>query len=455
MTHAPRIGLVLDHPQRDMTGLLLVALELSRAGASVVILPSYLSWLGAAMTGVDAVMFNFARRGNLQAMHWLARQDKDIFVLDTEGYLSADRHKMLLCALSELNVGNLLQGYFVWGEASKATIAQADPVLGAKIVVSGCPRFDMFAPRWRGMLTWDRRDYILINPNFNSVNPLRRDPEAERQTMRAGGWEPSYLDRFLADMRAGFASFLELCKALPQRMPHRQFVVRPHPFEWAEPYREATAGLPNVHVNTEGEVFPVLANAARLIHLNCNTSVETRMLGGRPIQAGFLNTELLRKHLPLYTGVSVTADSLDELCRMLDDDGYLAAKDDSTGIHERWIQPAFGPCDGYAARRVAEALLARCRPRGQRGIEGTSPRESTRAKAARLLRVGLGGLLGTAAIAELRAWRVPRRRAKQFTAEGIRAALTALATHSGQPAPAVRTLRSPWTAMPMAAVLIE
>jgi hypothetical protein len=63
-------------------------------------------------------------------------------------------------------------------------------------------------------------------------------------------------------------------------------------------------------------------------------------------------------------------------------------------------------------------------------------------------------VLGTAAVAEVRARRVPRRRAKHFTADQIRTAIEALAAHIGEPPPKVRTRRSPWTAMPMAAVQI-
>lgn len=450
-----RVGLVLDHPQRDMTGILLLALELARAGATVVVLPSYLSWIGAALTKVDAVVYNYARKSNFKVLQWLAQRDKDLFILDTEGYLSSDRHKMLLDAIRPLGLGRWLQGYFVWGPASGEAIAKTDPELGLKVVVSGCPRFDLLSPRWRDMLRYERDGYILINTNFNSVNPLRRDPMRERQTMIAAGWEPSYLDQFLADMRAGFAGFLELCSTLPKLLPHRQFIVRPHPFEWTEPYLKATAGLANVYVNTDGEVSPVLHNAARVIHLNCNTSVEARLLGGRPIQVGFLNTEFLRTHLPLYTGVSVIADSLGELCRMLDDDEYLATKDDGTGIEERWIRPAFHVSDGYAARRVAQALLERCRPKSQRSVESPAVRESAEKVTGRLLRLSLCGVFGTAAIAELRARLEPRRRAKEFTAAGIRTIIEALCEHSGETPPKVRALRSPWTAMPLAAVEIS
>jgi surface carbohydrate biosynthesis protein len=449
-----RIGLVMDHPQRDLTGVVLLALELAEAGAKAVILPQYMSWISAYLSKVDAVVYNYARRDNIGLFQWLARQGKDIFVLDTEGYLSSDRHKMLLDAIHSLDLGNWLEGYFVWGPASGQAIAKADPRLAAKVVVTGCPRFDLLSPRWRGMLSYEHKDYILINTNFNSVNPLRRDLERERKSMLLGGWEPAYLDQFLTDMRRAFEGFLELCATLPKRLPHRQFIVRPHPFEWPEPYLQATAGLPNVHVNTTGEVPAVLRNASRIVHLNCNTSVETRMLGAVPIQAGFLNTDFLRTHLPLYTGVSVIAESLDELCRMLDDEAHLAAKDNQSGIAERWIHPSFHLCDGFAARRAAQEILRRCREPDMAKAVAPAPRRSPRQELIRNLRVALCGVLGTAAVEDVRAMKEPRRRAKQFSAEQLRALVGQLSAHASRPAPPVRRLRSPWTWAPMTAVQI-
>lgn len=452
--NGPRIGLVMDHPQRDLSGAVLLALELAQAGAKAVILPQYMSWISAYLSKIDAVVYNYARKDNIGLFQWLARQGKDIFVLDTEGYLSSERHKMLLDAIRALDLARWLRGYFVWGPASGEAIVKTDPRLGGKVVVTGCPRFDLFAPRWRDLLHFEYSDYILINTNFNSVNPLRRDLDAERRSMILGGWEPTYLDRFLTDMQRAFEGFLELCKTLPKQMPHRQFVVRPHPFEWAEPYLQATAGLPNVHVNTTGEVPPVLKNARRIVHLNCNTAVEARMLGGVPIQAGFLNTEFLRTHLPLYTGVSVIADTPDELNRMLEDDAYLAGKDNEAGIAERWIHPSFHLCDGFAARRAAEGILERCRPPGERRPDTTAPRRSAKEELVRNFRVALCGVLGTAAVEKVRVMKEPRRAAKQFSAEQIRALVNQLSAHAGQPAPKVRRLRSPWTGAPMAAVQI-
>jgi surface carbohydrate biosynthesis protein len=445
----PRIGLAANHPRRDLPGMVLTALELVQAGATAVVMPAHKSWIDATFADLDAVLLNNARDSTIGRIRWLTGLGLSIFVLDDEGYLSSERHAVLTNAIAKLGLGSTVEGYFVWGEASGKAIAKADPGLASKVLATGAPRFDLLAPRWRGMLQYDRKGYILLNPNFNGVNPTHGDPERTRRRMlRDGSWNPEDLDRLLADLRQGFAAFLDLCAELPRRLPHRQFVVRPHPFEDWKPYERALAGIANVHLNIEGPISPVLANATHLVHLNCNTSVEARLLGLPAIQAGFLNTPLLRQQMPIYTGVSVSAESMDDLCRLLDDPAFLAERDNTGGVFEQWIRPSFHDCDGFAGRRVAETLLARIALRDRRRpAQANTP-------LLRRVKLGLSHALGTAAMRRVRRLLRPVRAAKAFTTEDVRRLVEAYSRQAGCPMPPVRRLRSRWTGLPMSAIQI-
>ena len=445
-----RIGVTANHPRRDLPGMVLTALELHRAGATAVLMPAHLSWADATFADLDAILTNNARQSTVGGVRWLAGRGLSVFVLDDEGYLSSERHAALTNAIAKLDLGSTVKGYFVWGEASGKAIAKADPKLAGKVLATGAPRFDLLAPRWRGMLQFDRQGYILLNPNFNGVNPVHGDPERTRRRMlRDGAWETADLDRLLGDLRQGFAAFLKLCAELPRRLPHRQFVVRPHPFEDWKPYESAVAGLPNVHLNTEGPISPVLAHATHLVHLNCNTSVEARLLGLPVIQAGFLNTPLLQQQMPIYTGVSVIAESMDDLCRLLDDPAYLAQRDNSSGIFEQWIRPSFHDCDGFAGRRLAELLLARTEPRDRRAAQtpGHTP-------ALRRAKLALIHAVGTAAVHRVRQMLRPQRKEKAFTVADVRQLVEAYSKQTGVPVPPVRRLRSRLTGLPMSAIQI-
>lgn len=453
----PRVGLVVDHPRRDLDGLILVGVELARAGASAVLAPLSMSWVDVALADVDAVVLNYARKNNRGQIRWLAEQGRKVFVLDTEGYLGDEKHAMLLDAIRETDTAPWLSGYFVWGQAAGDAVAAADPRLADKVIVTGCPRFDLLSERRRQLLRFERQGYVLLNPNFNGVSPRYSTPEVERANMIAGGWDPDYIDFFLADMRAAMAGFLELCAELPRRLPQLEFVVRPHPFERSEPYAAAIAGLPNAHLNLSGPVFPALAHARRLVHLNCNTSVEGRLVGLAPIQADFLNSDLLRRHLPLYGAVSVPAASLDELCTLLQDDAALAARDDREGIVERWIRPAFHSSDGRAAERVARALVDSLEAPPET-LPSAPPVPAPPVPAAerrrRALTVGLSRALGTVAVNRIRALRKGGQDEKRFSLEQVRDLVERVSALDGLPAPRVRRLRSPLTGAPLQAIQI-
>jgi surface carbohydrate biosynthesis protein len=446
----PRIGLVMDHPRRDLPGTVLVALELVLAGATAVIVPAQMSWIEGTFADLDGIVINRARPSTIGVIEWLARLGQSVFVLDDEGYLSSERHAMLVAAIGELDAGRWLKGYFVWGEASGQALAEADPRLADRILATGAPRFDLLAPRWRGMLRHEPSGYVLLNPNFNSINPYHGNPKRVRTDMLRNGWDPAYLDHFFTDMGTAFTGFLQLCNDLPRCLPHRQFVLRPHPFELPDPYARAVAGLGNVRLNSEGDVAPVLANATHLVHVNCNTSVEARLLGLPPIQASFLNSDMLRDHMPLYSGVSIKAKDLDDLCRLLDDSVLLAARDDAAGIFERWIRPSFHSCDGYAARRVAEAVLAGC---GQR-VPQEHRTEALGLRTGRQAKLALCGGVGTAAVQWVRSKLHPDRSAKAFTTGQVGDLVSAFGRQLGMELQPVRRLRSPWTGLPMSSIQI-
>jgi surface carbohydrate biosynthesis protein len=447
----PRIGLVLGHPRRDLVGLVLVALELVQAGAEAVVIPHHTARPDGTLSDLDAILVNHARPATIPVIRWLASRGKAVFVLDDEGYLSSHGHQELVQAIAALGIGPWLQGYFVWGEASGKALAKADPALASRIRVTGCPRFDLLAPQWRKMLHFDSTGYVLLNPNFNGVNPLDNEPDKARAEMVRNGWEPSYLDRFLADMRAAFSGFLELCETLPRRLPQLQFILRPHPFEAVAPYARAVSGLSNVRLDTKGDVSRVLANASHLVHVNCNTSVEARLLGLRSIQASFLTTKFLREHLPVYSGVSIAAHDVDDLCRLLSDDTLLNARDDVQGIFERWIRPSFHECDGHAARRIAGTMMATLHEGGSLPPAGDRGFATTLGPKAKL---AVSALLGTEAIQAARRWIHPHRRAKVFSVGQVQDLVQSLSAHAGLAPPPVQRLSSPLTAMPMSAIQI-
>jgi hypothetical protein len=81
-----------------------------------------------------------------------------------------------------------------------------------------------------------------------------------------------------AHKQAIFEAFQRLLPELTRVFPHLNIVVRPHPTEGHEIYRNLADGQPRIHVTNEGNVVPWLLAARALIHNGCTTGVEAYIM---------------------------------------------------------------------------------------------------------------------------------------------------------------------------------
>ena len=81
----PRVALVVDHPQRDLAGLVLTAFELCRHGATCYLVPLNLQEREVWALAPDFVLLNYARLPNERFAHRLTEARIGFGVLDTEG----------------------------------------------------------------------------------------------------------------------------------------------------------------------------------------------------------------------------------------------------------------------------------------------------------------------------------------------------------------------------------
>ncbi len=136
--------------------------------------------------------------------------------------------------------------------------------------------------------------------------------------MVRAGWDGAYVDRFIADLKQVFANYLAEIDRLAAARPDRSILVRPHPFESEDVYRNALSRHANVLVDGTGSVLDRIRNAAAVVHLNCGTAVESVLLGKLPLQLEYLNTPTTAGHAALPARVSRSVASFDELLGAID-----------------------------------------------------------------------------------------------------------------------------------------
>jgi surface carbohydrate biosynthesis protein len=458
-----RIGWVVDHPKRDLAGSVLAAYQLALRGASVFIIPMYEQGVDVARLGLDTLVVNYARAANLDLMRSFSKAGLALYVLDTEGGVLAasggNSPPAMAAYISGSGYADALSGYFFWGERLYTAFNESRAMKPDQLYVTGCPRFDFAAPRWRGLLDGDRRGYLLVNANFPPVNSrFSSKPGAEREAMIRAGWDGAYVDRFLADIKQVFAQYLVEIGRLATARPDRDILVRPHPFESEDVYRAALQRHPNVVVDGTGSVLDMIQNAAAVVHLNCGTAIEAVLLGKLPIQLEYLNTPATAGHALLPARVSRAIGSFEQLLSVIDDLDEETRKFDFAGVHAAHIHPYFHRNDGLAAERVAEVLVGS----GVRGRTFTSLASVLRGtrtdpSLGQIAKGAASIAFGSAATEAFRTWFNPARRDKRIEPKEIGRLLERIATHDQQDPSrfGVERARCMKTGLPLASIAIR
>jgi len=459
-----RIGLVVDHPRRDLEGLTLLARALMARRQRPVLVPMYQQGMDQALARLDAIVVNYYRQNNADMLRAWRRDDLTTFVLDTEGgVLSATGFRSLqgvASSLARLQVADGVDGYLFWGAKLADAVRSEATLPENRIAVTGCPRFDLCSEPWRHRLGARHGDYILVNFNFSLINPAQTEgADQEINMMIAGGWPSDYVHVLVQDMREVFRAYLDCIDELTATLPGQRFRLRPHPFEDPRPYLARFSKRSNVDINGQGSVAMAIQRAACVLHLNCGTAVEAAMLGSVPLQLEFLNTPIQRVHAPLPARVSRPVSDTRELADLLRQPENAGDGFDLAAAVKTELQPYFGALDGRAADRAADFIVARLsqlRTRSRNPSLGLALRSGhPGASPGQILQGFLGSLLGTAAAARLREAIQPARRDKRLQVHRIASLLQEFsACKPGAPA-RPRRARHRFTRLPLESIIIE
>ena len=162
-----------------------------------------------------------------------------------------------------------------WGDYQGDHYRQQRPPGGARVAVTGHPRFDIYKPDLRAYLKEDieriRREfgsYILVNTNFSISNHWL----GIERTMSSG----AAIDRRAAWVHSTrvLTSFVSLVEGMARALPSTMIVVRPHPSENLNFYSTMFGGLERVRVLHKGPAAPWIGGASVVIHDGCTTGIE-------------------------------------------------------------------------------------------------------------------------------------------------------------------------------------
>ncbi len=286
----------VENQVRELDPKLLLACIAARRGFSSVIgsrrelefrIDSYPKsvYLSKSMTGRSLFFFRIARKFDHQIVTW----DEEALVhLPPETYYSRRLHPEAIKLVSHL---------FAWGQ-DNVELWQQYPHLPEDMPIhnTGNPRNDMLRPEMHPFYEEEvqalRRqygDFILINTNFNHVNafgsdmnlfqPVNKPGEPAKFGRAARGMSREYAQGLWDHKHAVFKSFQQLLPKLDQAFPDLNIVIRPHPTERHDVYKDIAARCSRVHVTNEGNVVPWILATRVVVHNGCTTGVEAFVMG--------------------------------------------------------------------------------------------------------------------------------------------------------------------------------
>lgn len=179
-----------------------------------------------------------------------------------------------------------------WGETQRQALLEMKPRCAANIRTTGHPRFDLLTRDYRAYYEEDvaalpkpPSRFVLINTNLvlaNSCMGLSDTFSAVRNYDPASA--QSRLDHFAkwGHNNRILVGFVEMINRVSLELPSVHFVVRPHPAENHDYYKEIFRGIGNVSVVHHGSVMPWVLASELLLHNGCTTGIEAR-LAGKPV----------------------------------------------------------------------------------------------------------------------------------------------------------------------------
>jgi surface carbohydrate biosynthesis protein len=212
--------------------------------------------------------------------------------------------------------------FYAWGDYQADLMRKEYPSCSDKILPYGNSRIDLLRPEIRSVFATDvealRKRYghfILINTNFSLCNHKIGEAALLADRRVAGkittAWEESFFREWIAHKREIFSAFKEMVPKLRAAFPGRTIIIRPHPSENHDTWREVARPLPGVEVVHEGGVVPWILAADALIHNGCTTGIEAFVLGRIAVAYQPVESSVHDAHLP--NDLSVRARDLAEL----------------------------------------------------------------------------------------------------------------------------------------------
>lgn len=399
---APRVAFVVDHPQRDLGGIVLTAFEMCQRGATCHLVPLNVQHREIWSLAPRMVVLNYLRRNNEQFGRQLTQAGITVAALDTEGGVWPDVETYAELLWQDAELRRRVPLLCMWGPQLANALIDSSTFTRNQLAITGCPRFDLYHPLWQGV-TEKAPDQpvptVLINTNFSVSNPrFATSEENARHLQEHLGWSSERYQEFVDAEQQAIALIIEMARHLHRDYPSVQIVLRPHPFENLERYREPLRDAGRIRIENATPIQREIAAATVVIQRSCSTAIEAGMAGVPTLSPQWVPAPWV---MPAAEAVSDPCESYQDMRQRLDavfEQAYRSPDAIQAAIGEV-VHDWFHRNDGLAHERVSSALerllpetghvdVRRCL-RHLCGLDGSSGSGATRIGGELRFRLGL------------------------------------------------------------------
>lgn len=275
------IYLPIEIKHRELPSRLLIAAHALAAGKMVVVGNHWSLMHNLAALPAGAILFKTCN--SIQARHMADAKAAGHFVAATdEEVLVFNEPNGFRLAFAD-EAAQALDVFFAQGTDHREALLAKFPNL--PIEVSGNVRVDLMRgrhadrdPRIAGL-----QPYILFNTNYGTVNSVwddgglliagvprdaQADDPAKAMFMETAKWE-----------RDNHDAMLPLLAWAVQNLKGLRFVVRPHPGEKADYWRQAVNRHPAAAIIEDSDPHPWILGSVLTVHTGCTTGLEAALMG--------------------------------------------------------------------------------------------------------------------------------------------------------------------------------
>ncbi len=301
---------------RELNSRIMIGYEALKRGYEVVI-------------GAQSEMYEFLKyvpkaifldksisRNKLNKLKKIKRLGHKIINLDEEGIASQNNKHFYLKQRMSTETLDLTDYFFTWGDDENNLIESQFYEYKSKIKTTGNPRIELWKPEYKELykdeviqISNQYKDFIFITSNFALVQHARGEDFLKSQESAFSQVETQKDEEILNSQKKYFTlmhtAFLKMINVLAKSFPNRTIVIRPHPSDNIQIWKENTKEYQNVFIEYKYSATPWIIASSCMIHSSCATGIE-----------GFLMNKPVFSFLPYKDNkfIEYISNTLSDIC---------------------------------------------------------------------------------------------------------------------------------------------